>query len=130
MKDRIVRVVSRRPLKEVLDRIAEAAPRWKLSIPATHDLQERIVSKGLPFERPLHVVEVCNAAAAKAVLDANLHIATLLPCRISVYREGHGTVLETLRPSALVRLFDEPALEGVALEMEKAIVAVMEEAAS
>ena len=87
------------------------------------------MSKGLHFERPLHVVELCNASAAKKVLDTNLHIATVLPCRVAVYREEHETVLETLKPTELVRLFDEPTLETLAVEMERAIAEIMAEAA-
>lgn len=129
MKNQLIRVRSRKPLKEVLAAIATAAPARKFSINATHDIQERIVSKGLHFDRPLQVVEMCNAAAAKKVLDTNLHLATVLPCRVAVYRDGHETVLETLRPTALVRLFDEPTLETTAIEIEKVITEIMEEAA-
>jgi uncharacterized protein (DUF302 family) len=129
VKNLLIRVRSGKPLKEVLSRLAEAAPERKFSVTASHDLQERIVSKGLHFERPLHVVELCNASAAKKVLDTNLHIATVLPCRVAVYREEHETVLETLKPTLLVRMFDEPTLELLAGEMEKVITEIMEAAA-
>jgi uncharacterized protein (DUF302 family) len=59
-----------------------------------------------------------------------MSVSTALPCRISIYEEGGKTILATLKPTALLAMFDVPKLEEVAQEVEAAIVKIMKEAAS
>lgn len=74
-------------------------------------------------------MEVCNPHQAKRVLEANLEISTALPCRISVYEEAGRTRLATLKPTAVIGLFSNPELRGVAEEVEATLARIMEEAA-
>jgi uncharacterized protein (DUF302 family) len=57
-------------------------------------------------------------------------VAVELPCRISIYGENGKTVLATLKPSALLAMFNEPQLRSVAQEVEDTIVKIMNEAAA
>jgi len=59
-----------------------------------------------------------------------MSVSTALPCRISVYEENGKTILATLKPTALLAMFNAPRLEGVAQEVETTIFKIMEEAAS
>src|SRR3970040_2182174 len=79
--------------------------------------------------RAFGVRESGNRGDAKKVLDANIRISTALPCRVSIYVDGDDVVLETLKPTMLLPMFNEPALEGTANEVETAITAIMQEAA-
>lgn len=51
-----------------------------------------------------------------------------MPCRISVYTEGTGTVLATIKPTAMIALYPNPELRGVAEEVEAILSRIMEEA--
>jgi uncharacterized protein (DUF302 family) len=82
------------------------------------------------FDKDCLIYEVCNPQQAKTVLEANAEISTALPCRISLYREGDRVTLATLRPTALIDLFREPALRSVAEEVEQTMRQMMEEAAA
>jgi uncharacterized protein (DUF302 family) len=88
-----------------------------------------MAEKGVAFAPECRVYEVCNPHQAKKVLEANLEISTALPCRISVYEERGRAKLATIMPTALITLFQTPALRGVAEEVEAALVAIMKEAA-
>ena len=59
-----------------------------------------------------------------------MSVSTILPCRISVYEESGKTLLATLKPTALLAMFNAPQLEGVAQEVEDTMVKIMKEAAS
>jgi uncharacterized protein (DUF302 family) len=72
---------------------------------------------------------VCNPGAAKKVLDTNIKIATALPCRVSIYVDGKDVVLDTLKPTMLLQMFNEPSLLPTAREVEAAIGEIMREAA-
>ena len=57
-------------------------------------------------------------------------VATVLPCRISVYEDGGKTVIATLKPTALLGLFGAPELDPLAREVEAVLIAIIDEAAS
>ena len=95
-----------------------------------HNLKETMVKKGVEFAHECLIFEVCQPQQAKKVLDQNMSVSTALPCRISLYEEGGKTILATLKPTALLAMFNAPQLEAVAQEVEDTIVKIMKEAAS
>jgi uncharacterized protein (DUF302 family) len=95
-----------------------------------HNLKETMAKKGVEFGPECLIFEVCQPQQAKRVLDQNMSVSTALPCRISIYEEGGKTILATLKPTALLAMFNTPQLEGVAQEVEDTIVKIMKEAAS
>jgi len=95
-----------------------------------HNLKETMAKKGVEFARECLIFEVCQPQQAKRVLDENMSVSTALPCRISIYEDGGKTILATLRPTALLAMFNAPQLEGVAQEVEDTIVKIMNQAAS
>lgn len=120
---------TRKSLGEVRQRFEEAAAQHRFAVLGSHDVGERLRGKGLSFERKFYVYEVCNPAAAKKVLDTDIRIGTVLPCRVSIYTDGNDVVLETLKPTAMIQMFGQPSLEGTAAEVEAAIGTIMAEAA-
>lgn len=126
----LYRVESRKTLAEVGRGLEAAAEKYKFGILAVHDLKAKMQEKGVNFDRDCLIYEVCNPQQAKKVLEANVEISTALPCRISVYSEGAGVTLATLRPTALLEIFQTPGLRAVAEEVEEVILKIMNEAAS
>ena len=124
-----ITVRSRKPMGMVRQRFEEAAADRKFGVLGIHNVKATLNSRGLPFDRRIYVYEVCNPGAAKKVLDTNVKISTALPCRVSIYEEGSGIVLETLRPTLLIKMFQEPTLEGIAKEIETVIGEILNEAA-
>ena len=116
-------------LKEVAQALETAAEKYKFGVIAVHDLKAKMQEKGVEFDRECLIYEVCNPQQAKKVLESNAEISTALPCRISIYSEGGGFTLATLRPTGLIGLFVTPALRVVAQEVEDVILKMMEEAA-
>ena len=62
-------------------------------------------------------------------LELNSGFSSLLPCRISVYGSKGRNKLSTVLPSQLAKLFGGAELEPIALEVESAVKAIMEETA-
>jgi len=125
----LYRVESRKSLAEVGRGLEAAAQKYKFGILAVHDLKAKMKEKGVEFDRDCLIYEVCNPQQAKKVLEANAAISTVLPCRISVYSEGAGVTLATLRPTVLLEMFQAPGLRAVAEEVEEVIFKMMNEAA-
>lgn len=121
-------VESTKSVDRVAGDLEQAVTRHKFGILAMHNLKESMAKKGVAFERECRIFEVCNPHQAKKVLEANLEISTALPCRISLYEEGGKTKLATIKPTAMIALYQKPELKGVAGEVETTLMAIMAEA--
>ena len=122
-------VESRKPLDRVAKDLEEAVARHKFGVMGIHDLKAKMAEKGVAFAHECRIFEVCNPHQAKKVLEANLAISTALPCRISVYEEGGITKLATIKPTAMIALYANPELRGVAEDVETTLERIMAEAA-
>jgi uncharacterized protein (DUF302 family) len=123
-------VESRKPLDRVAQDLEAAVARHKFGVLGVHDLKATMAKKGVAFDRECRIYEVCNPQQAKRVLEANLEISTALPCRISVYEEGARTRLATIKPTAMIALYPNPELRGVAEDVEAVLVRIMDDAAA
>lgn len=95
---------------------------WKLDIPAK--LQE----KGVDFTMPYRVLEVCNPHEAKKVLTQNPLVGYFLPCKIVVYEVNGQTHIGLPKPSVLMEVIRDPALEGIAAGVEESLIKAVNEA--
>lgn len=94
-----------------------------------HDLGASLRSRGVAFEENCRVFEVCNPQHAAKVLSSEMRLNMALPCRVSVYTEKGKTKIGFLKPvQMLAALSRDPALLQVAEEVERKIVAMVEEA--
>ena len=117
-------------LSETAAALQVAVPANHFGVMQVHNLKETMAKKGVDFPHECLIFEVCQPQQAKKVLEQKMSVSTALPCRISLYEEGGKTVLATLKPTALLALFNTPQLAGVAREVEETIVKIMTEAAS
>ncbi len=122
-------VKTQKTIAAIQKSFAEAAANHKFGLLGTHNLREKMNEKGVAFERDCLVFEVCNPSQAKKVLDGNMDISTLLPCRVSVYEKNGKRVLATIKPTVLLDFFNNPELKQVAEEVEKTLFLIMDEAA-
>ena len=114
-------------LENVCRRLPEIAIGHKFGVQAVHHLREKMESKGVPFGRECRVIEVCNPRHAQVVLNQAIEISTALPCRISVYEEDGRTILATIKPTALLTMFNAPGAAATAREVEDTTVRIMDE---
>ncbi len=113
---------------EVAERLEKAAADNKFGVLGIHNLKEKMVAKGVDFQHECLIIEVCNPAQARSVLETNMEISTALPCRISVYEDAGRVKVATLKPTALLQLFGNPELVPVAREVEETIVRIIDRA--
>jgi len=126
----LYKIESKKELAQIGRELEAAAEKHKFGVLAVHNLKAKIQEKGVDFRDECLIYEVCNPCQAKKVLETNLELSTVLPCRISVYQTEKGCTLATLKPTSLVELFDSESLHAVAEEVERTIVTIMQEAAN
>ncbi|MFC1765233.1 DUF302 domain-containing protein [Planctomycetota bacterium] len=122
-------VESTKSAGQVLTDIKTAAPNHKFGILNIHDLRQTLDTKGFPIKNACFVLDICSPKFAQQVLSEDIGMAVALPCRIAIYEEAGATKIATIKPSAvLAGLNPSPTLHTIAEEVEKAMIAIMEEA--
>ncbi len=124
----LFKVESSKKLEPLCQDLEKAVVAHKFGVMTVHDLRETMKKKGVQFDRPCRIFEVCNPLQAKKVLEKNMDLSAFLPCRISVYTEGEKTILATLKPTELISLMNMPDLQPVAKEVEDTLIQIMKEA--
>jgi len=115
-------------IEEVGKRLEDAVKAHKFGVLGVIDLQAKMKEKGVEFSRPCRIYEVCNPMKAKQVLEKDMSVSTALPCRIAVYQDGDKVTLATLLPTQVLGLLTTADLSSVAQEVEKAIIAMLDDA--
>jgi uncharacterized protein (DUF302 family) len=126
----LVKVPTDKTVNEAAVALQAAVQANHFGVMQLHNLKETMAKKGVEFARECLIFEVCQPQQAKKVLDQDMSVSTALPCRISIYKEGGKTILATLKPTALLAMFNVPQLARVAQDVETTIVKIMKEAAS
>ena len=126
----LFKLTTNKSVSEAAAALHSAVQANRFGVMQVHNLKETMAKKGVDFNRECLIFEVCQPQQAKKVLEENMTISTMLPCRISLYEEGGKTVLASLKPTALLTMFDVPPLEEVAQDVENSIIKIMKEAAT
>ncbi len=125
MYDFVYQVTSDKSFDDAVSAVQAQTQANGFRVQHVHDVQATLAEKG--FERgPLKIVEVCNAKYAHTATEIEIAVSLVMPCRINIHTEGGKTVISTLRPTALVQMFQKPELEGFANEVESALTTIID----
>ena len=116
-------------VETVVQDLAAAVKKHQFGLLHTHDLQNIMISKGVEFQYPCRVLEVCNPHHAAKVLGENILVNLALPCRIGVWEEDGHTMVGTMLPTQLMQIFgDSPVMAETAAQVETDILAIITDA--
>ena len=124
----IYSVRSSKSLAEIDQTLREAAQRHKFGVLNVLDLRQTLQNKGFDLGRECRVYDVCNPNAAMQALGADMQASAVLPCRISVFSDSSSVTLSTVQPTDLMRATGLPGIAALATDIEREIVAMMNEA--
>ena len=94
---------------------------WQLNI------QDKLREKGLDFDRPFCVLEVCNPHDAQDILNRTLMVGYLLPCKIVVYEDEGKTKVGLPKPTALMNLVGDEGLLEKAKDVEQRLIQCLDQ---
>ncbi|MGO9405376.1 MAG: DUF302 domain-containing protein [Terriglobales bacterium] len=127
MKSFLHTVDTKKSFDAAVEAVEQKVVEKKFRVINTYDVAATLTEQGFP-RTPLKIIEVCNARFVSEALDKDINIALMLPCPIAVYTEGSKTFISTMRPSAMVALCPTSGLEGIAAEVERVILQIVDEA--
>lgn len=120
-------VTTNKTFAEAVEAVEKKTAEMGFRVLHTHDFAATLAEKGFPRE-PLKLVEICNAKYASRVLEKDVKLALMLPCPISVYVQGGKTHISTLLPTSIAHFFPDAGIEGVAAEVETAVINIVDAA--
>lgn len=115
-------------VEEVTKKLEAAAAENKFGVIGFHDLKQTMNATGVDFGRECRILEVCDPGKAKEVLEANLVLSNVLPCRISVYESAGKVEVSMLKPTAVMALLRRPGLQHMAQEVEDTMIRIIDAA--
>lgn len=113
---------------DAIQAVRDAIAARGFRVQAIHDVAATLAEKGFDRE-PITLVEMCNAKYAAAVLEADIDIALMLPCPISIYEKAGEVFISTMRPSLIGAFFPDAGIEDTAGAVERILFEVVDEAA-
>jgi uncharacterized protein (DUF302 family) len=125
--DFIYEVSTNKPFEEVVKSIEEKTKANNFRVLHIHDVQTTLSEKNFSIE-PLKIIEVCNAKYAYTALQIEITVSLLMPCRLNVYTLKGETKISTVKPTALVNMFGKPELKDFAVEVEKTLEMIINQA--
>ncbi len=113
-------------LEETIEKLKTHLMEEKFGVLWEFDIQAKLQEKGLEFNEPYKVLEVCNPHEAKRVLDKNKMVGYFLPCKIVVYNEKGKTKIGMPKPSSLIKYVNDEDLNGIAADIEKRLISAID----
>ncbi|MBL0385630.1 DUF302 domain-containing protein [Tumebacillus sp. ITR2] len=92
------------------------------------DLPKKLQEKGVDYEQPYRILEVCNPVEAKRVLTQNPLVGYFLPCKVVVYEDNGQTKIGMPKPTVMMGVVNDPALAEIAQGVEDTLIKALEEA--
>ncbi len=109
--------------------IRDAAQRHRFGVLNVLDLRATLRNKGIDLGSEARVYDICNPQAASQALAHDPAVATLLPCRIAVYSTAAGSTLAMVHPTDLFAASGLHIDSPLPADVERELIAIIDEAA-
>ena len=128
MSDDFIRVESSLTVEEAVERVQTASKANGFGVLNTLNLQQIMAGKGVEYDQGVIVVEICRPDDAKQFLEADQRVAPCLPCRIAVTTQGGQTFVHTVRPTSMMRMFQNSKVDAFAKAIDEEIEKIVQAA--
>lgn len=128
MTNDFIRSESAQSVTDVVARVEQASKANGFGVLTTLNLQQIMANKGVEYAEAATVVEICQPDYAKKFLEIDPRVAPCLPCRIAITSEGGKTIIQTVRPSAMMKIFQNESMDVVATEVDEIIGKIIADA--
>lgn len=111
---------------EVIEKLKEAVPNNQFGILHSYDIKQTLANKGQTLDEACHVFEVCNPKVAKDILEKDMNLATMLPCRISVFTQEGVTQVGLALPSKQInQLSSADGISSLIEDVEQSLIKIV-----
>jgi uncharacterized protein (DUF302 family) len=118
------------PFATAVERCRQALQSEGFGVLCEIDLAAKLREKLGVEHEPYLILGACHPPSALRAVTAAPEVGVLLPCNVTVSREGGRTVVRAMNPEGAMSLLAVPALVEVGREVGAALRRVVESAAS
>lgn len=112
--------------EQAIARVREALAREGFGILTEIDVQATLKKKLGVERKPYVILGACNPPLAHQALEAEPAIGVLLPCNVDVFEgDDGGTYVQAVRPQALFRIVENPAVKPIADDVDARLQRVL-----
>lgn len=105
---------------DAVQKVTEALKKEGFGVLTSIDVKQTLKEKiGADFRRYV-ILGACNPQLAHRALGTELGVGLLLPCNVTVFEGNDGkTVVQMIKPAAMLEVVDKPELEAIAREADQ-----------
>jgi uncharacterized protein (DUF302 family) len=115
-------VTTEKSYQEAIESFKQALSTIKFGILWELDIPSKLQEKGVNYQGKFRILEVCNPVTAKEALEVDIRVGYFLPCKIVIYVQDGITRIGTVRPSAMMAMFNNSALQNFAVHVEQELI--------
>ena len=119
-------VSTEKSLEQVIASLEENLKSEGFGVLWNFNLTAKLQEKGMEFNTPYTVLEVCNPKEAQHILSENLLAGYFLPCKIVVYEDDHVIKVGMPKPSSLIEMLQNDDMKAFALDIEKRLISCID----
>ncbi|SES03134.1 Uncharacterized conserved protein, DUF302 family [Gracilibacillus ureilyticus] len=119
-------VETEKSMEDAVKALEESLMKEQFGVLWQFDIKAKLQEKGLDFNQPYLVLEVCNPKEAQQVLSQNQLAGYFLPCKIVVYQDGSNVKIGLPKPTALIELVQDESLKEFAADIEKRLISCID----
>jgi uncharacterized protein (DUF302 family) len=113
--------------EQALERVTAALKTEGFGVLTEIDVKQTLKKKLDVDFRSYKILGACNPPLAHQALQQEPLIGLLLPCNVTVFEEDDGTInVSFVKPTEMFRVVENPAMEGVARQVDEKLVRALE----
>jgi uncharacterized protein (DUF302 family) len=111
---------------QVLEQLPGKLEKEGFGVISKIDIGQKLREKlGIEFRKYV-ILGACNPPLAFKALSAEENIGLMLPCNVIVYEKAGKTAVGVIRPSAMMSMVGNPALNEIAAVVEEKLKRVLD----
>jgi uncharacterized protein (DUF302 family) len=118
--------ISQKSVQTIVEDIQNLVPDYKFGVLHIHNIKETLQKKGFEFEKECQILDICNPTIAQNILNIDMSISTIMPCKISVYEENNQTIIAMNSFTELIKEFNKELVE-TAKNTQETLLKIMKE---
>ncbi|MFC7060272.1 DUF302 domain-containing protein [Halobacillus seohaensis] len=120
-------VETNKTMDKALQSLEESLKKEQFGILWQFDIKDKLQEKGLDFNQPYLVLEVCNPREAQRVLTQNQMVGYFLPCKIVIYEDAGQVKIGLPKPTALIEMVNDTSIKEFAEDIENRLIICIDE---
>ena len=105
-----IRATLNLPYEQAVQKTTDALKAEGFGVLTQIDVKATLKQKINADFRRYVILGACNPALAHRALSANLNVGLLLPCNVTVYEEGDGSVVTAVDPVEMLGILKEDSV--------------------